>query len=116
MFINLKCFVALEQRWFQKIRSHQSFQKYYIFFLFLLMFKYNCLHFPTTTFPCPTHTHLPPSIPLPLVIVHGSLIHVHLHPFPFFPMLFPSPLPSSYCQFVANFNVSGYILLASLFC
>ena len=32
------------------------------------------------------------------------------------PMLFPSPHPWGYCQFVVNFNVSGYILLACLFC
>ena len=30
----------------------------FFFPFFLLMFKYSCLHFPTTTFPCPTHPHL----------------------------------------------------------
>ena len=25
-----------------------------IYFMFLLLFKYSCLHFPATTFPCPT--------------------------------------------------------------
>ena len=80
------------------------------------MFKYGCLHFPTTTFPCPTHTHLLPSIPAPLGSVHGFLIHVHLHPFPFFLRLFPFPLPTGYSEFVVYFNVSGYILLVSLFC
>ena len=29
---------------------------------FLLLFDYRGLHFPTTTFPHPTHPHLPPSI------------------------------------------------------
>ena len=33
----------------------------------------------------------------------------------FLPII-PSYLPSSYCQFVLNFNVSGYILLACLLC
>ena len=70
------------------------------------MFEYSCLHFPTNTFPRPIHTHLPPSIPPAFGSIHGSLIHVHLRPFPFFPTLFPSPLPSSYCQFPTCFSMS----------
>ena len=35
---------------------------------------------------------------------------------PLFSPIIPSPLPSGYCQFVLNFNVSGYILLACSFC
>ena len=35
----------------------------FFFYFFKLMFEYSCLHFPTTTFPCPTHTHLPSLIP-----------------------------------------------------
>ena len=93
-----------------------NFPYIFLFFPFLLMFEYSCLHFLITTFPHPTHTHLSPSIPPCLGSVHGSLIHVNLHPFPFFPMLFPFPLPSGHCQFVVDFNVSGYIWLASLFC
>ena len=67
-------------------------------------------------FPPPTHPHLPPSILSPFGFVHVSFIHFHLPPFPFFPMLFPSSLPSGHCQFVLNFNISGYILLDYLFC
>ena len=62
------------------------------FFLFLLMFEYSCLHVLTTTFPRPTHAHLPPSIPPPLGSLSVSLIHVHLCPILFFLTLFPSPL------------------------
>ena len=36
--------------------------------LFYLLFKYNCLHFHSTTPPCPTHPHLPPSKLPPLVL------------------------------------------------
>ena len=78
------------------------------------MFKYHCLHFLTTTFPPPTHIYLTPSILPPFGFVHESFIHVHLWPFPFFPTLLPSSLPSGYRQFVLNFNVSGYTLLACL--
>ena len=38
--------------------NHANF---FFFSFFLLMFEYNCLHFTTTTFPHPTHTHLPPN-------------------------------------------------------
>ena len=86
--------------------------EYYI--IFLLLSKYSCLHFPATTFPCHTHTHLPPSILTPFGFVHGCFIHVPWWPFPFFPP-FP-PFPSGYCQFVFYFRISGYILLACLFC
>ena len=50
----------------------------------LLMFKYSCLPFPTTTFLCPTHPHLPPSIIPPLALSMGPLyiidIYRTLHP------------------------------------
>ena len=72
--------------------------------------------FSPTTFPCPTAPHLPPSILPPFGFVHGSSIHVPWWPFPFFPPLFSSPIPCVYCQFVLNFNVFGYSLLACLFC
>ena len=35
---------------------------FFFFFFFILLFKYSCLHYPTTTLPCHTHPHLPPSI------------------------------------------------------
>ena len=78
-----------------------------------MLFKCSCPHFPTTTyFPLPHASRLPPSILPSSGFVHGSFIHVPWWPFPFFPPLSPSPLPSGYCHFVLYFNVSGCILLA----
>ena len=49
---------------------------YTIPFLKLLLYKYSCLHFPATIFPCPIHLHIPPSILSPFDFVHGPFIHV----------------------------------------
>ena len=54
----------------------------------------------------------PPHCPCPWVLYTCSLTW----PFPIFPLLPPSPNPSGHCQFVLYFHVSGYILLACLFC
>ena len=89
---------------------------FFIFAFVLMLFKYSCLHFPDTTFPCSIHPHLPTSILPPFGFVHGSVIRVPWWPFPFFPPLSPSYLPPGYYQFVLYFNVSGYILMAYLFC
>ena len=67
-------------------------------------------------FPQPTHPHLPPSILPCFGFVLGSFIQVPWQPFRFFPPLSPPSVSSDYCQFVLYFKVSGYILLASLFC
>ena len=65
----------------------------------------------------PPHWSLPPTLdPTPFSFVHVSFIHVPWRPFPYFPPLSLSPLPSGYCQFVLYFKVSGCILLACLFC
>ena len=80
-----------------------SLQLFHIFPIALL-----CLLHPS---PLP-HSILPPTV----VFAHGSFITVPWWPFSFFSQLSPLPLPSGYCQFVLNFNVSGYILLAYLFC
>ena len=45
-------------------------------YIYLLLFKYSCPHFPTITPLRPTHPHLPPSILPPFTFVHGSSIHV----------------------------------------
>ena len=56
--------------------------------------------------------HLPPSVPHPIIFVHLSFIHVPW-PFPFFPPLSPSPIPSVYCQFF----ISVYLVVfCSLVC
>ena len=88
----------------------------YCFFYF-----YCCSSTVVSIFPPPlspallTPTSHPQSFP-PFGFVHGSFIHVPWRSFPFFSPLFPSPLPSAYCQFVLYFHVSGSILLACLFC
>ena len=64
----------------------------------------------------PTHPYFPHSILLPFGFVHGSFIYIPSQSFPFFPLLSPSPQPSSYSQFVLYFNVSDYVLFACLFC
>ena len=68
---------------------------------------------------CPYHSPPPQSNPhpslastFPLSFVHVSSIIVPQNPSP----ITPSHLPSAYSQFVLNFNVSSYILLACLFC
>ena len=65
------------------------------------MFKYSCLHFPSIT---------------PLWLCLCVLYTCSLMTLPLFPPIIPTLLPCGYCQFVLYFNVSGYILLAYLFC
>ena len=71
---------------------------------------------------CPNHPHLPPSILTPLALSMCPLYMFLDNPSPFFPHYLPPLSPVvTVCsvfqkQFVLYFNVSGYILLASLFC
>ena len=78
-----------------------------------LLFKYSCLHFPLTT-PAPSP---PPTLnPIPLWFCPCVLYIFSLMTLSLFTSIIPSTLPSCYCQFVLYFNVSGYVLLACLFC
>ena len=84
--------------------------------LFLLLFKYSCLHFHhTTPFPHPLIPAFRPPTYL-LWLCPCVLYTCFLMPFPYYPPLSLFPLLSGYCQFVLYFNVSGCILLACLFC
>ena len=56
----------------------------------------------------PTFNPTPPLCPCPWILYTCS--------FPFFAPLWPSPLPSGYCQCIPYFHVSVYILLSCLFC
>ena len=87
---------------------------FFFFYFFLLLCKYSCLHFPP---PLPPTPPIPTSHPwsYPLWFCPCVLYTCSWKPFPFPPVI-PSHLPSGYCQFVLNFSVSGYILLACLFC
>ena len=86
---------------------------YYFILLFLLLFKYICLHFPPHLSSTPT-SH-PQSYPL-LALSMGPLYIFLDLTFSPFSLIIPSLLPSGYCQFVLYFNVSGSILLTCLFC
>ena len=81
-------------------------------FLFIVI-QIQLSPFPPTTPLHHSQTHFPPLILRPFGFVHVFFIHVPKNP-SFFPPspIIPSQLPSGYCQFVLNFNVSGYILLA----
>ena len=78
-----------------------------------LLFKYTCLHFPTTTSPA---TH--PQVPLPILPPFGlsmGPLYMFLDSFPYFPLYLPplSPLVTAGLFFI---SVSGYILHACLLC
>ena len=85
------------------------------FYIFLLSFKYSCLHLSPHHSPHPSHPHLPPSI-LPPLFLSMCPLYMFLKTLPSFPRFIPSHLPFGYCQFVLNFTVSGSVLLAYLFC
>ena len=91
---------------------------YYIFFYFIIFIvvQVQLSAFSPSTPPQPQ-----PSPPLspdhnPLGFVHVSFIVVPENPSLSPPPIIPSHLLSGYCPCVLNFNVSGYILLACLFC
>ena len=82
-------------------------------FIFLLLFKYSCHHFPPPL--SPPHQSTPPTLNLtPLWLVHVSFIHVPWWPFHFSPPLSPphSPLVS-----VSLFLISmSLVIFCLLFC
>ena len=51
-----------------------------------------------------------------LLVLYMCLLYMVLKILPPYPPIITSHLPSGYYQFVLNFTVSGYILLACLFC
>ena len=60
--------------------------------------------------PHPSHPHSPPRFH-PLLVLSMCPLQLFLKTLhPFLPII-PSHLPPGYCQFILNFNVSGYILL-----
>ena len=79
----------------------------FLFIIFLLLFKYNCLHFPPTTPPNPTLDTTPLWL-CPCMFLYAC----SLTTLPPFASVIPSHLTTGYCQFVLYFNVSGNILLA----
>ena len=95
---------------------------YFLFLFFFLFFFtfFNCFSSTVISiFPSPLRPT--PAIPIshtwssPFGFVHVSFIHVPDNPSPFSPVI-PSHLPSSYCPFVFNFSVSGYIFFYFFYC
>ena len=79
-----------------------------MYFYFLLLLKYNCLHSQPTM---PPHPSPPPTLePTPFGFVHVFLTAPPIIPY------YPSPPSSLVSQIVLYFNASGCIFLACLFC
>ena len=84
-------------------------------YLFFIVVQVQLSPFSSHHSPLP-HPSPPPTLePTSFAFVHVYFIHVPWWPFPIFPY-YSSPVLSGYCQSVLYFNVSGYILLACLFC
>ena len=81
----------------------------YIFFKFFLSFKYSCLHFPTTTLPCPTRPHLPPSILFPFWLCPWVLYTCSLTTFPLYLYINKFINICMYINIFSQFTV-GFIL------
>ena len=90
-WVRIACWVDTCQ--FQGSQQKQMFWIQSFYFLIFLLFKYSCLHFPSTTFPCPTHpTFYPQSFP-PLALSMSPLYMFLDDPSPFFPVIaLPHPL------------------------
>ena len=90
-WVRIACWVDTCQ--FQGSQQKQMFWIQSFYFLIFLLFKYSCLHFPSTTFPCPTHpTFYPQSFP-PLALSMSPLYMFLDDPSPFFPRYCPPPSP-----------------------
>ena len=87
-----------------------SFLLFIYLFIYLFLSYYCCSSTVISIFPppLPSTTAIPNSPPFGFV--HVSFIHALWWPLPFFPMLFPSPLPSSCCQLVLYFHVLSLFL------
>ena len=72
------------------VLTNQNGQSHSFFSLFLLLFKYSCLHFPATTLPSPTHPYLPSSI-LPSCLCPWVLYTCSLTTFPLLSSIIPHP-------------------------
>ena len=99
--------------------SFETDIKLSIFTVYILMFFYCCS---STAVSIPPPPLLPPTSPAPLPTLDPTplwfcpcvLYRCSWKPSAFSPII-PSHLSSGYCQFVLNFNVSGYNLFACLF-
>ena len=91
----------------------QGLHWFWKFFLFFIVVQVQLS--PFSPHHSPQLQILPPDPTLPWFCL-CVLYRCSWKPFPIpSPPIIPSHIPSGYCQFVLNFNVSGYILLAYLF-
>ena len=97
------------------IHAFGSFMVFFLLYFFIVvqvrLSPLSTHHAPPPHPPPPSHLN-----PTSLWLCPQVLYTCSLTTRPLFPLLIPRPLPSGYCQFVLYFNVSGYILLACLFC
>ena len=103
---SLSCFLAFIAVCNYSVHFLVLFFPFYLCIHFLLLFS--CLHFPATTFPLPTHPHLPPSI-LPALAL--SLFLDDTSPsFLYYPRL-PSPLVTINLFFISMSLVTFCLLV-----
>ena len=109
------CFIYIHIHTYINIFGLEIFLLLYFFSLFKLLFTYSCLHFSPTT--PPTQSVPPPTLDPTLLCLYPCVLYTcSLTALTPSPPIIPSYLTSDHCQSVLNFNVSGYILLACLFC
>ena len=86
----------------------------FIYFIFVLLFKYSCLHFHPTMATCPTHPCLPP-LNLPSLTLSICLLYMfldgHIRVIPYY----PSP-PSSLVTVSLFFILMSLIVFCLLVC
>ena len=101
-----------------RINQKQQIKPSYYFYFSLFYCSITVVSiFPSLLSPALPTLHLPHSILLPSCLYSWVLYTCSLTwPFPFFPPLSSSPLPSGPCQFDLYSHVSGSILLTCLFC
>ena len=83
----------------------------YLFFHFFYCCSSRVVSILLPPLPHPSHPHLSSLISPPLVFSMCPL-YTFLKTLHLFPYIISSHLPSGYCPFVLNFNISTYILLA----
>ena len=108
--------------WWTLSQRHHSFPEIPLIlneniYLFLLFFKYSCLHFPTTTFHSPPTTTSHPQCSPPLALSRGPLHMFFDDPTLYFPGYAPSssPLVTVSLFFISVFLVLFYLLICFVY-
>ena len=101
--------------WNSLFCEHSDYHFVFYFFHIFYCCSSTVVFISPTTPPPPQLSPLSTLDPTPVWFSPCVLYRYSWKHFPFPPTI-PSHLFSHYCQFVLNFNVSGYILIACLFC